>query len=254
MPELKITLNPQGVMAPALRAMQNTCELMAICLTALDSTDLENPPQIPGSFFSWTFTGDHRSAAEKKSAYTNWLLSKGFHDLAIGIRRSLEEAFLYIEVCKLRGEKVPEGGIDELFIQIRRRANQINFPDLLASVNAELHEPMQFEEEFLSLQKVRNCLEHRDGIVSHLDVNDGNQSLRLILPKLKVYTEIDGREIDLHSNMRIEKEQEIVIERGRRERIFPLQTPVIFSGAEFEEIASACWFFGSDLVGKLPKL
>ena len=54
-----------------------------------------------------------------------------------------------------------------------KEATKLNFPDLLDAVNKRLKTPLHFEDEFLSFQKVRNCLEHRAGIVSPADADDG---------------------------------------------------------------------------------
>jgi hypothetical protein len=80
--------------------------------------------------------------------------------------------------------------------QFRKRAGEANFPDLIAQVNQGLTAPLHFESQFVSLQKVRNCLEHRDGVVGGKDVDPDTKVLRLALPRLKLFYETDGKEIE----------------------------------------------------------
>jgi hypothetical protein len=41
-------------------------------------------------------------------------------------------------------------------VTVKARAAKLNFADLLAEVNERLETPLAFEQEFLSLKKVRN--------------------------------------------------------------------------------------------------
>lgn len=245
----RIILSPNDVIAPALKVMRTTCEIVAISLAAPENTDIENPPDIPGALHQWEFDGPLESKEQIKAAYANWLLNKGFQDIARGVRESLEGAFLYIGLFKTFPGKTTKGKIEA----IRKRANKMNFSTLLASINKELKDGLSFEEEFLSLQKVRNCLEHRDGIVTADDVNHQNKLLRLILPRLRIFSEKDGDEIELKPNMRVEKGQLIEIKRVSRERIYKIGERIVFDAAEFHEIASACWFLSNDIAEKLPR-
>ncbi|MBU1348200.1 MAG: hypothetical protein KKA16_14770 [Alphaproteobacteria bacterium] len=56
--------------------------------------------------------------------------------------------------------------------------------------------PLIFDAELQSLQKGRNCLEHRSRIVTERDC-DGAEALELVLPRLAVLTMIGGEEQEL---------------------------------------------------------
>jgi hypothetical protein len=164
-----ITLHPDGVNAPALNAMKHNMEIVAIALEAVRTFDPSNPPSIPEAFFKWEMNGPAISVEELRFTYENWILSKAFQDLARGVRESLEQAFLFVELVKTPGGRTTGARIFE----IQKAAKRLNFPDLLGRVNGGLTERLQFEEEFQSLQKVRNCLEHRNGVVGVEDVAQG---------------------------------------------------------------------------------
>lgn len=155
--------------------------------------------------------------------------------------------------------------LESEMLLIRVGAAKLQFPQLLAEVNAGLNEPMAFESEFVSLQKVRNCLEHRGGLVSERDVDSVTGLMTLNFPRLRMFykrgeQEIElalGEAIDTHDASNpfgIGEDVPIFMDRMNRSRQYALHDPVIISPSDFFEIAMACHLFASDLAAKLPKL
>lgn len=205
---------------------------------------------------TYKFTGPEITAPERYALYENWLLSKGFHELARGVHETLEEGLLFIEILKYRPTQTTWAEFQAHIAQIRSRAGRLPFPALLAEVNAGLTSPMAFDDDFKSLQKVRNCLEHRAGIVGAIDV-DERQHLVLMLPRLKMFYLKDGNEVELEVGAIIDRYEhpemvEILIKRETRTRSYALGEKVRFDASEFHEIAFACHLFASDLAAKLP--
>src|SRR5262245_13255167 len=91
---VNVTLNTGGVLDPALRAIRQTVDVVTFCLNAIEQGDLSSWPQTDMMRFDLQFS-DEMSAERRKAAYTHWLLSKGFQDLARGMRQTLEEAYFY---------------------------------------------------------------------------------------------------------------------------------------------------------------
>jgi hypothetical protein len=123
-------------------------------------------------------------------------------------------------------------------------------------VNKRLSTPLHFENEFLSFQKVRNCLEHRAGIVGPADASaDGK--LVLSLPRLEIFYMKGGKEIEIRAGELIEGEDGegamICLRMGTGTREFKLGERVLFSADEFQEIGLGCWAFANDLTVKLPR-
>src|SRR5262245_658631 len=78
---------------------------------------------------------DEVSAEQRKAAYTHWLLSKGFQDLARGVRQMLEEAFFYNGMVARAGELRTWAELQAAEQELRKEANEMWFSDLLAAVN-----------------------------------------------------------------------------------------------------------------------
>ena len=188
--------------------------------------------------------------------YQNWLLAKGFQDLARGIRETLEEAVLYLHVIHKKGLIQPQKW-DSDIAKARKRAATLKFPQLIAEINQKLAVPMAFEAEFLSIQKVRNCLEHRGGIVGHQDLDDGDAALSLNFPRYKFFYFRKGEEIEIAPGEPVNAEDgepdvQILARNVTRSQKYDLGERITFTPSQFNEIAMACWRFGADLASKLP--
>src|SRR5215208_2641463 len=96
-PKLQLTLNRDGVAAPIELAALVSIEVIAASLSAFASVDLKKPI-MPNQFLRFQIRGPEMTSDERREMYQNWLLAKGFQDLARGVRQSLEEAALYINL------------------------------------------------------------------------------------------------------------------------------------------------------------
>jgi hypothetical protein len=259
MQQLRINLNANGVAAPAQRAAWQCSEIVTFCLRSAAASDLSKQPEIVTNAMAYKFTGPEMTAVERFGLYENWMLAKGFHELARGVHESLEEAVFYIELLKHQPTHTTFGEFEAKVAAIRKRAGRLLFPALLAEVNAGLTAPLAFADEFASFQKVRNCLEHRSGTVGAEDV-DQTQHLTLTLPRLKAfYVNPAGEEVELAPGVIIDTHEhtgmaEILMKRENRARSYALGEKVVFNSAEFSEIAFACHMFAGDLATKLPTL
>jgi hypothetical protein len=258
---LHITLNPDGVAGPAQRAVVMASNVIGTCLRALEDDDL-SPPELRAGAVTYRFEGLELSEPERRAAYHNWLLSKGFQDLTRGIRETLEEAIFYIEMAKLKSGRTTWGKVQAHMDNIRQEAAKPKFPELLEEVNSGLSEPMAFEAEILSLQRARNCLEHRGGIVGPRDVDPASNTLSLQFPRLRMFYMRGNEEVEIALDVPIDgdnpfgEDGEVQIYMGRvtRSREYALGEPVVITQEDFNEIAMACQLFAADLAAKLPKL
>jgi hypothetical protein len=111
--------------------------------------------------------------------------------------------------------------------------------------------PLEFTPEMQSLQDVRNCLEHRGGVVGEKDL-DAAGKLRLVLPTLVPFANEETGAVELHAGYYAKKNTEIVVKRISREREYALGERFAFTAQEFSEIANGCWLLSQSLLEKLP--
>ncbi|MDR5660975.1 hypothetical protein [Burkholderia cenocepacia] len=258
MKEVVVTFNPDAVGRPGLLAARDASEVVRFAFHAMEQTDLSTPPPIAEATISYDMGTGATSAEERRTLYESWILSKAFTELARGIRETLEEAYLFTRIVGLVNQRHPT--VDEFNAeqdQGRRWAKQASFPNLINVVNEALIEPLNFSSEFESLQKVRNCLEHRGGMVGKRDIDDSG-ALLLSLPRLRLFYWRGEAQIELEIGARVDsgddrKHVEVHLERVTRERKYALGELVRFSAEDFHEISHSCYMFINDLVRKLPR-
>jgi hypothetical protein len=260
---LQITLQPDGVAAPAHRVVLMASQVVGTCLRALEVDNCVEPLSWGGTF-GYQFKELDLTPDERRESFKNWVLAKGFQDLARGVRETLEEGLFFIRMSERpSGVVTTLAAVEADMMAIRSSASKLAFPALIEQVNAGLREPMAFDAEFRSLQNVRNCLEHRGGRVAAKDVDPITGTLTLSFPRLKAFymrgdEEIElapGEVIDTYSPdgpLRENEEVSIYLRRVTRSREYALNEPIVIGALDFYEIALACHLFASDLASKLP--
>lgn len=253
-PKIELQLNPDGVAAPAQAAALICREVVDLYFAALATADLSKPPLPPPqkNFRRFDFRGPNLSAEARRPLHENWILAKVFQDLMRGVRASLEEAFLFIELLAVGTITARSSGtMDDVLAPFRRKASDLRFPPLLVHVNSRLDQPLEFIDAYRSMQAARNCLEHRGGIVAKFDAPDGVLELRF--PGLKFFVVRDGAEIEMYEGFAVEAGEALMMRLVVRTRQFAVGERLILSAADFDEIAFACSHFGTELAQRLPK-
>lgn len=252
---VQVTLNGQGVVAPVYRAVRDSLEVLSFALDTFEKADLAKVPPIPGGMMGFGLSSqDPVDLTERKATYTNWLLSKAFQDLARSVNEALQEAYFYVEMLAQPGGTTTWGEFQGLMNGIRTTANKMHFQELLSHVGNRLNTPLNFGEQYISLQKVRNCLEHRAGVVSERDL-DANGKLKLRFPTYEVFIKKDdGTEVIIaqQEEIFVEAGQGIGFRIGRIEKEHTLGERVVLTPFDFVRIAQGCLAFCADLGGKLP--
>jgi hypothetical protein len=257
---IKLTIQPQGVINPLLRAFHDAIEIVSICHPAIQTAELSQSVTSEGSIRVVLTDPNPRPDIERRTHYSNWLLSKGFQEYARGVRATLEEAYFYNDLV-LRARKTTGNSettwpaFQQELQEVRRKAGQMRFPILMNEVNRNLISPLHFEAEFLSLQKVRNCLEHRNGVVGTEDVDRRDSSLKLSFPRLRFSAKAEGKEeVEVNVGSYIEKDSVIKAGFVSEVRSFKLGEKVLITLKDFCDIGWGCWAFADELGKKLLKL
>lgn len=259
MQSIQLKLDRNAVAAPAQQITTIAAQVVAACFAAFKDGDLIEPG-MDGEFMGYRFSGLEMTSDERRTMYQDWLLSKGLHELARGVRGSLEEAILYLAFIARAPSVTTLEEIDQEAEAIRSRAKAMSFPALMEEVSAGLTERLTFEEEFRSIQNARNCLEHRGGIVGARDLDGETDTLTLSFPRMKMFYERDGEEVELEAGHVIDAQEselggvQILGRMVTRSKSYALGDRVEITSRDFNEIAMACHVFAGDLAGKLPTL
>lgn len=262
-PVFRLNLNANAVAAPAQRVARLASHAVATSLRALEH-DALTPPDMQGGFMGYNFSPPEDTPEECRKAYENWILAKGFQDLTRGVRETLEEAYLFLAMLNREPGVATLEKLDAEIAAHRAKAQKLTFPALLAEINKGLKEPMAFADEFASLQAVRNCLEHRGGLVGLRDVNPQAQTLALSFPRLKLFYSRREEEVELAPGEILDTHEtdsfaagegvQIFLKSVTRSREYALNDPVSITASDFFEIAMACHLFAADVATKLPSV
>ncbi len=251
----QITINAAAVGLPAKAAASVTADAIAGCFEMMEGRELNIPKPLAGQTFTVQLGMPALRPSDRRELYETWLVTKGFHDLFKGLRTSFERAYLYIALLHQR--QIAGKDIAAFVQSMEMKAERLHFVPLVDQVSRKLKSPLSYYEELLSLQKTRNCLEHRNGIVGMADVSAQERVLSLRFPRLKAFYTRAGHEVEVGPGAIIDTgderaEVEIFIKRETYERHFALGDHVRLSSAEFIEVAMATCLIADDLVSKLP--
>jgi hypothetical protein len=260
-----ITLNPAVVAQAAKQAATIAAHVVAITLKSIDENSKE-PPRLSGSAMTeYQFALTDITDEERRQLYRNWILARGFHELTRGIRKMLEEAFLYIEVTTWKPMRTTRESLVKKIDSVQETAQRLTFPALFHSVNKKLGAPLEFEPSLRSMQATRNCLEHRGGRVGPKDIDPTTGVLVLTFPRAKTFYMRGVEEIELRPGERIDPratdsleplsgEVEVYLKLVTETRTFSLDDPVNITDSDFVETAMACHMMADDLAIKLPQI
>lgn len=250
----EITIDLEAVVRPARLSATLSAEVMGWALNRVGTEDWLAPSAIEGHTIQFMLPMPAISADQRAGLYRTWLLDRAFQELQRGLRATLELAYLAASAIRLR--KTTYGEFQAFEIAKRKRAQGAKFPDLLASVNALLVEPMPYSNEMLTWQKVRNCLEHRGGLVAAHDVEAETGVLTLKYSRPGFGYHRNGEEVEIAPGHVVDDgtgqpEVQIWMKLFPQSRSFQIGESVNVSAAEFIELAMACCWVADDLLKRL---
>jgi hypothetical protein len=258
-PTVHLSLDVNAVAEPAHIAAFKCREIVDFYFDALAKADLSKRPAVKqNGFFRFDIRGPDLTADSRRDLYERWILAKAFQDLMRGVRASLEQANLFAELISRRYQVKADPTFEDLLSPFIAAAANQKFSQLLRDVNARLQRPLEFAAAYQSLQKARNCLEHRNGIVGKPDVGSAG-AMELNFPRIKLFYERHGEEVELAADSAVNASDkrpdvEILMRFDVRFRRFNLGERLVLSIGDFNEIIFACYQFGSQLATRLPKL
>lgn len=259
--KIKIELQLDDVTNKFLLQIKETTESVARIYQAIEMLEIDIHKPLPTDDFP-ILIDDKKpkpSIIEQKEITINWVLRKGFEDFTSGIILSFKEAYKNLKIYSFykehNGTKTRE--------QIKAELNKINedrekfhIPNFIEKIGELIELPLPYKEEIISINKIRNCLVHRHGIVSEKDVRDSSDGkLHLKWISLQLYTVVDGKKVVITHEMR--KNRMTIYNWGYdripNEKVFILGEKISLSINEFNGIAATCAEFARSLFDFMPK-
>jgi hypothetical protein len=256
--KLTITFNPDGVIHPVLKLMKECSETILFGLKLCEATEtLPKELTSEDMFMKIQFGEPDNNIENQKLKYKDWLITKGFEDLIKGINLSLIEALFFVSVfhSKNKNELVNFKEIEGKLTRIRAMANKKPLPILLSKITPHLLVPLLYEKEILTMNRVRRCLVHRNGVVSKEDINDTEMHvLRLHWLRLKIIYEDKGKAIELKREDITKENIMTYLKIEPMDQTFNLGEKISFNYRQFNEFLTTGYWFAMDLAKKLPRI
>ncbi len=252
---IELKIDPSRLASIIDRAVVATSEVVNFHFNALAKADLSRPAEAAG--VRHRFETPKVGADDRRALHESWMLARAFHELLRAVRHSLEEAHVYVRLLTKVHRVKSSTSLSEFLRPFQRKAASLRFPELLEGVNRELDPKIEFSAAYASLQIARNCLEHRAGIVSHIETL-AKESFRLQIPRIKMFYLRDGKEVELEPGHIVNPgddrpEVEAYAKFETSIRSFAVGERLSFTLSKFSDIVFACHFLGQQLATKLPR-
>lgn len=140
------------------------------------------------------------SDEEQQIETEGWLLRSAFIDLITGLNESLIEACKIVRLAEAQRRSkvqpfVDQVTMDKYFDKVDDELMKASIPTLLMELGAGVKRPLLLVNEIQSINKVRNCLIHRNGLVGRRDVNESAaEVLRLHYLAHRIHVRVGGVE------------------------------------------------------------
>jgi hypothetical protein len=191
---------------------------------------------------------------KSKLYFQNWVVKKGVEDLIKGVFSMLIEVVKTIKKVEAIKEIKPtsleelEGILNDPFSRVDKKS----FPNLIDLIKPYLNEEMTYLNEIKSINRIRRCLVHRDGLVTSIDVQEGEENLVLLWRKPEVTYEASGQQKPLGFGALLTGDMPpLNLSFNQKRKEFKLNESIEIDYELFNEIIWTCQLFGDNLIANL---
>jgi hypothetical protein len=258
---IKIKFELADVYNKFLFHLKETIDCLTHIYYAIDKFDIDIHKPLPTDSFPIVIN-DKKSKPtidEQRQITLNWTLTKAFEDLINGLTKSFKETYRYLRIYSLYKASPLVMSRDEFekkLNKIEMEIDKLHFPDFIERIENNLSLLLPLKEEILSINKIRNCLVHRDGVVEDTDIkNSMTNSLHLKWISLKFWTTVAGKQTEITYDLRKDgvTVTDINYETTNNEKVFKLKDKISLNINEFNGIAYTCSTFAQNLFQVLPR-
>lgn len=129
---------------------------------------------LPNARMTIRLSGDSAAwnVTEIRKAFANWVVACGLRELIEEFSGALEESRQILAVWALGSGEIRAEDWNEKIVAEAKRFHRLGLPDKLAFLQTQYQValPPDKEKDLISLNRARNCLVHREGIISLQDL------------------------------------------------------------------------------------
>jgi hypothetical protein len=177
--------------------------------------------------------------AEVQQTWRGWILANGFRDISELLGESLEIAHTILaRASALRANRRQTKLTDDSDAAAASRFHSSGFPTKLDFLSTEFgfSIPSNFRVYGLSINAVRNCLVHRNGLVQGRDLK-GAEALVLHWQPLKIIVVGKDGEREIKLGQIVGKGEKVGLVNRRQNKKFAINARIELTPDEFSEVA-----------------
>ncbi|MEN9442537.1 MAG: hypothetical protein RLZ33_2614 [Bacteroidota bacterium] len=259
--EIKITIELSEVVNKCLRQIKNTTFVVEYTINAINKikNDKFPPLQVDGLPFRIDDPENVKVEISPKEQSMDWIMKKAFEEFVLGLTESLIEAHRTVKLlayAKKYQRQKNQFQINQDIEKINQRPLSLPFPILIDEIESELNLPLQLSVEMKSINNLRNCLVHDNGIVNKKRLNDkvkGQLILKYI--ELVVFAEKEGQivEVKLQDKIKGFKTNRMHTQLRPKKLTFRQGDLVVINQNLFNSISYTCVQFVQGMFDAMPK-
>jgi hypothetical protein len=246
---VRIRIDTGALLGNFLGEAQKLLDIVTLTFTGLEAVTEEEFGNAL-AFFSFQPASNRRQPfPDVKRNSAQWLLTAFLSDCVDVVGRFLEECREVCAFYRLHSKEIVHGA-DYLAIRgpEKKRFHRLGFPIKLDHLRDEFGVETPLERHFLSMNKARNCLVHRGGVVCERDCNDGD-ALSLEWRTLQIVAKPkNGEEQVVDRDMSFEAETKISVRSVDVMKQFHLGEKIALEPKEIYQCVSTLHGFGSTVV------
>jgi hypothetical protein len=241
--QISISINLAGITDRIQRHLKTSMSLVAIGLNATQGITAEDL-HLPDVTTYQDFDSSNPWTIEQASAaWQTWVLQNGFRDIAEAISGLLEEVqrvLTYWHLAKIQHSRVLQGDDwNKMVVNRESKFHRFGLPEKIDFLKNKygLNIDEALVQQVLSINAARNCLVHRDGVVSTQDARNGVQ-LNIEWSALAVFVVENDVEKEIELPYRVEAGGQVGIATRRRAKSIAVGQPITVTTMEFSQM---CW-------------
>jgi hypothetical protein len=241
---ISISINLAAMTSQLQRILQRAMNLVAMGLNAGKSTS-PIPFELPDSTVTFQFAANEQWTSEHASQEWNrWVLCNGFRDAAEAVGAFLEEVQSVLAYWALTERQDSSGGIrgtdwHELIVGRGQKFHRRGLPDKITFLEKQYGLVLDptLTSQVLSINTVRNCLVHRNGIVTPRDVTN-DEKLLLQWTRLVLILRDEAGEREVLPPVEVAAGAEAAVGNRPTRKEFTVGQDIVLNIEEFTQI---CW-------------
>lgn len=244
--KLVIDLNFESSRGHFLRAIQHQLDVVTVLLAGAGRVTAEES-ECRGFHNFRPAHGAELTHEEARSKAIGWLNTSFLRDTIEATDQFLGRCLSFCFAIQVaRKGKATEVELDEIVRLAPQRHHKLHFPAKLQELERKYAVTPNFSEHVLSLNKLRTCLVHRLGKVSHLDINEEDRlvakwvSSKMVLRGLKTGTEL----VLTEPGQGLEEESMLEMHIVQHEKAFQLGANIALEPYDTFSTIFTLWRFG----------